>query len=271
MKNVVCKLLNIVNHGNRENADFSLAMGLLKNLDTVANTSIEQMAEQCYTSTASLSRLCRKLGYQNYAQFKQQFDRPVSSLLLSTDHRAIYTPHLSEQRTIERIIDREMECLAQLKEQIKREQLERIIDEIFRANTIYLICEQNRPDIIFDFQYKMLLANKYIDYRGNKWIQSYSTDPWSLRIHINLLTVESYESLHSDRIGISIADRVNKPDKRLVDIKIILTDPLPVISSDTTRKMDDGKYGPFLLQTLLNIVSVAYAEKYVLSKRVGRS
>ncbi|MDL2220126.1 hypothetical protein LJC55_00440 [Eubacteriales bacterium OttesenSCG-928-N14] len=267
MEDTIRKLVAIVNSSDRENTDYSIAMGLLKNIDCIANSSIEQMAEHCYTSTASLSRFCRKMGFQNYVLFKNEFNKPVSHLLMSLDHGATYVRGKSEKNVIDRLVDRRIKILQLLKLHIAPEQIERIINEMNRADAIYLICSGAQPDNFLNFQYRMLLANKYVDYRNSGWIQSYSTEPFSVRIHINLLTVEAYSSLDSKKVGIDISDRVDKTDRRLIDVKIIITDELPVVSTDNPRHMDDGKYGSFILETLLDIISIAYSEKFVLSKR----
>ncbi|MDL2220547.1 hypothetical protein LJC55_02660 [Eubacteriales bacterium OttesenSCG-928-N14] len=78
LEDTICKLVAIVNSSDRENTDYFIAMGLLKSIDSIANSSIEQMAEHCDTSTASLSRFCRKMGFQNYVLFKNEFNKSVS-------------------------------------------------------------------------------------------------------------------------------------------------------------------------------------------------
>ena len=267
MEEVLYKLLNIVNNNSSGDTEYSIAMGLLKNIVAIGKLSIEQMADKCYTSTASLSRFCRKLGFSNYSLFKSSFNQNPSELLMSSDHNVYYSHLMSEQKIINRVIEKQINILSTFKEEIDANCISEIIDEINNAEAIYLICNKEVQASIFDFQYKMLLAGKYVEYRRSDWIQSYSTKPHSLRIQINIFTVEGYSSMHSNIIGIDIAERINSKDKRLVDLKVIITDEVPIITTKNNRNMEDGKNCSMILSTFLKILSIAYSEKYVLSKR----
>ena len=48
---------------------------LLTNLDKICTLPIEQAAELCFTSPASLSRLARTLGYKGYADFRNNLSQ----------------------------------------------------------------------------------------------------------------------------------------------------------------------------------------------------
>lgn len=43
----------------------------LLHLSSMENMTIEQLAEVCYTSTSTISRIVRELGYSNYSAFRQ--------------------------------------------------------------------------------------------------------------------------------------------------------------------------------------------------------
>ena len=47
----------------------------LSNLEDACTLSIEQMAERCYTSPTSLTRLSRIIGYKGYADFRTQLEQ----------------------------------------------------------------------------------------------------------------------------------------------------------------------------------------------------
>jgi len=53
----------------------SICSALLSNLDAIRSMTIDEAAERCFTSPASLSRMVRAMGYQGYADFRTQLDR----------------------------------------------------------------------------------------------------------------------------------------------------------------------------------------------------
>ena len=57
---------------------YELAILLLKHEREIQNSSIDKVAQMCFASTATLSRFCRKLGFKNYNEFKNNFDQHYS-------------------------------------------------------------------------------------------------------------------------------------------------------------------------------------------------
>lgn len=51
-------------HGEQRIADYMLA-----NLDTIQRNTISELANNCHTSTASISRFVKRIGYSNYRDF----------------------------------------------------------------------------------------------------------------------------------------------------------------------------------------------------------
>ena len=54
---------------------YELAILLLKYGREIQSSSIDKVAQMCFVSTATLSRFCRKLGFENYNEFKNNFDQ----------------------------------------------------------------------------------------------------------------------------------------------------------------------------------------------------
>lgn len=47
------------------------AKKILQNIYKIPESSITDVAKMCYVSTATISRLCRKLNYESFADFKK--------------------------------------------------------------------------------------------------------------------------------------------------------------------------------------------------------
>lgn len=72
MAGFIYKLQGIVTSRSVNNLDAYIAKSLLINIHNIKpNTTISELAEMCYTSDSSLSRLAVKLGYKNFHGLKQ--------------------------------------------------------------------------------------------------------------------------------------------------------------------------------------------------------
>ena len=54
---------------------------ILDNPDDILQKNINELAQLSYTSTATVSRLCKKLGFKGYKDFKYQYATEYSHLL----------------------------------------------------------------------------------------------------------------------------------------------------------------------------------------------
>lgn len=54
---------------------------ILDNPDDILQKNINELAQLSYTSTATVSRLCKKLGFKGYKDFKYQYAAEYSHLL----------------------------------------------------------------------------------------------------------------------------------------------------------------------------------------------
>ncbi len=64
------KIIVYYNHCKDNDIYRSVIENILKNLDKVKNANIYELADLCYTSPTTISRLSRKMGYEGFADFK---------------------------------------------------------------------------------------------------------------------------------------------------------------------------------------------------------
>lgn len=64
------KIIVYYNHCKENDIYKSVIENILKNLDKVKKANIYELADLCYTSTTTMSRLSRKMGYRGFADFK---------------------------------------------------------------------------------------------------------------------------------------------------------------------------------------------------------
>lgn len=96
--NLLTSLLAILNTNDESDTDFVIAKYILNNLNTMADTSIYKVAEDCFVSRSSVQRFIANIGYDSFTQMKQSIAEVVAhegALLDYTDHSE-YTNYLLE-------------------------------------------------------------------------------------------------------------------------------------------------------------------------------
>lgn len=66
------KLVRFYNKSDENDMYHNVVGGVLHNLDKVNSVSIYDMADLCYTSTSTISRLVKMLGFKSYPDFKSK-------------------------------------------------------------------------------------------------------------------------------------------------------------------------------------------------------
>ena len=70
--NLTNKLINIINSSAKDDVNHMIASYLKNNLNQISEMKIEDLAKQCSTSIATISRFIRSLGYENYKAFREE-------------------------------------------------------------------------------------------------------------------------------------------------------------------------------------------------------
>lgn len=70
MSNIRIQLLNIINREDYNSMNFIIAKYLLENLERKKTISTKELAQECNVSKSSISRFCRKLGYEDFLELQ---------------------------------------------------------------------------------------------------------------------------------------------------------------------------------------------------------
>jgi DNA-binding MurR/RpiR family transcriptional regulator len=85
MSEILYKLLFILNQKPEGSTFYSIAMTLLLNIDHLESFSIETISRLCNVSNSSVSRFCRKIGYEDFFDFKYCLLHDVSNDLYRSE------------------------------------------------------------------------------------------------------------------------------------------------------------------------------------------
>ena len=65
-------LMTYVNFSSGQDMYYSIAKTILTHLEQIPSISINDLAELCFTSPATISRFCKDLNCRNFATFKKE-------------------------------------------------------------------------------------------------------------------------------------------------------------------------------------------------------
>lgn len=142
MRNAFYNLINFINTTNIHDVYWSAAKMILQNITKIPESTITDVASFCYVSTATISRLCRKLNYESFAEFKMDVSMNLNYFnqdaeRLQFDHQLPAKENLYKGKEVfqdhfENILDN----LKATYKHIKYEDLEGIVDRIHQSNKI---------------------------------------------------------------------------------------------------------------------------------------
>ena len=70
MRSAFYNLINFINTAKVDDVYANAAKKILENINKIPESNITDVAEMCFVSTATISRLCRKLNYESFSDFK---------------------------------------------------------------------------------------------------------------------------------------------------------------------------------------------------------
>ena len=72
MRSAYYQLINYLNTAKERDVFYYAASTILEHIDDIPNLSIGQVADLCFASPATISRLVRKLNFDSFNDFKHE-------------------------------------------------------------------------------------------------------------------------------------------------------------------------------------------------------
>ena len=94
--NAYIALINFLNTSNPTDIYYKVAQSILQNLDRIKNASIHEVADMCYVSAPTISRFCKKLGYESYSSFKSELSQAVLNYNYDNQYVSVDKSHEQE-------------------------------------------------------------------------------------------------------------------------------------------------------------------------------
>ena len=258
MSNIRIQLLNIINREEPNSMNFIIAHYILKNLEEKKAISTKELAKECNVSKSSISRFCRKLGYEDFLELQY----------------AIASYHSFEQKqfadlngdnTVELVqnyFQSIQDISAHSKQFLEIGILETLVKDIHDYEDVVLMGHVQSSFPAFSLQHYLTLLHKFV----------YSTQD----INEQKIMLETLD----DKSLIIIFSAAGKFIERVLDrMSVMEREHLPKISVITANKkkhlpfvykyielMENYSYiSPVVLEIYSNLIPLIYRKKYMLS------
>lgn len=159
---ITYRLLNYINTLDKNDSYYDVTRNILINFNKIENITINDLADLCFVSPATISRFCRHLGFANFQEFKRvcsenfSVENDYSKKLLDSFQE---NPRSAIENYTKSIIDNINDTL----NNIDFDHLDEIAKKIHNAKSVSFFGIQFLHDMGEHLQNKLILMDKFMD------------------------------------------------------------------------------------------------------------
>lgn len=150
---------------------------LQANFEAAVYMTIEELAKATYTSHSAIIRLCKKLGFTGFKEFRLELGREVHQLLAKFDQTIDANFPFSEQddgATIaKKMAELSIQAVKKAQLQIEDQPLDTIAEKLTQAKRIFVFAKGDSQITARKFQNKLVKLNKFLilaeEYSDSSW------------------------------------------------------------------------------------------------------
>lgn len=222
--------------------ELRIAQYLLEHGLEVKDASVDELAELTQTSSASIVRLCKKLGMSGYRDFRIQFvsEYEKSSHAVSVDANMPFGRDDSYEQIAWRLGNLAANAINNAITSFDYRQLERVVDKLEHADVINVFTVGTSIPAALDFKTKLMRMGRQINVDQDVMLQrAYALS--ATRQSFNLLIsqsgeteiIVSYAKILASRGCFTVALTANKASR----LAGICTETIPTNSSESSSFM----------------------------------
>lgn len=255
MSNIRIQLLNIINRESPDSMNFIIAQYILENLERKKVVSTKELADECKVSKSSISRFCRKLGYEDFLElqiaigsYNSFIEERFTDLKGENTHALIQNYFLDIK-----------EIINHLDQSLEVEVLEELVKDIHDYERVVLMGHVQSSFPAFSLQHYLTILHKFVYSTQDLNEQKEMLETLDDR---NLIIIFSAGGKFIERV----LDRMNVMNrKHLPKIYVITankTKHLPFVYKYIELKDSFNYTSPIILDMYSNLISLIYRKKY---------
>ncbi len=236
---------------------------ILSSLDSMPKLTIYQLAEQTFASPASISRLCKKLGFKGYSDFQKAVIYEQASRNTYLEGRVI---DFAKNSTIEEIMDgmisRNILGMEELKQLMSEESILKTVELIEASNNLSFFGMGASLIVAMDAQMKFIRGNKMAmvnqDWHSQLLVaRNMKRGDLAFTISYSGETEEMVEVTRAAKSNgakiITLTNKDNSTIANLADVNLFIpSNELPLRSAATVSRLMQLNYIDVIFQTYLS-------------------
>ena len=161
---ILYTLMTYVNVSSNQDMYYTIAHTVLTNLNKIPTIGINELADLCYTSPATISRFCKDINCKNFAAFKHELALAIKTLEdeIHMDKKDLEKIDENPQYLVDKIYEDTIEALKLGQKSTNIFEIDKICRMIHDASKVHFYGYQFNKIVASDFQLKLLKLKKLI-------------------------------------------------------------------------------------------------------------
>jgi DNA-binding MurR/RpiR family transcriptional regulator len=161
MGSITNTLLNYINTASRSDNYYDIAKNILNNINKIEQININDLAELCYVSPATISRFCRDIGFDNFQEFKKV---AAINYSIDTDYSRVFLGLSKEkpEEAIENYTSSVFENIKYAFEKISIESLNKLAKDIHDSKSVAFFGIQFLYNMGLHLQSRLIIMGKFM-------------------------------------------------------------------------------------------------------------
>ncbi len=260
-ENVLHVLTDNLNSSTKKN-EREIAKALLNNFNKIPDLSIEALAFSCFVSQPTLTRYIKKLGYENYNEFKQ-YVTEFQHVLSNEVNNDIFK--MNSDDVFSTPFKQAISSIEKTSKLISKNKMEEITDQIYNANQIVIIGIDYSELVAFDAQLRFMRYNVVMETAVKSSEQKQLVSSLKKGDLLIVLSVSGFtkglqevcQNINCDVNSIVISSNENP--------QILLNNPKRKVLNITTevnQNVNSSLSGRLNLLMLIDCLYIQYGRKY---------
>ena len=262
MKNLFYRLIIFLDTASEEDTNYNIALFMANNFYRISSMRINELADACFVSPATISRFCKSLGYENFAHLKQEChsfhsnDKKFNNLINVNLNTMAKDPREASHIYVGQII----ETLETMEETLDWHVIDQVLKLIHDHQNIVFFGTQFSNSAAVHLQTDLLMLEKFtVAYMDSERQKERAKEMGKDDIAIIISVNGNY--LYS---GYKTLQYLKKSGCKIVLITCSDRDCLhiPVDYYIKLSNLKDGKSGKHALLTAIELISLRYYTLY---------
>ncbi|WP_099469744.1 MurR/RpiR family transcriptional regulator [Konateibacter massiliensis] len=259
------RLVTTINETTIDSIEYHIAGVMMESIGSINSFSIGEMAKLCSVSKSTISKFVRKLGFDDYIDFKLEAVREHEKAVYIKNQNTSNITDCILAHSVDyyrKILDYDINHLFQT---IDKQPIEQLVDDIYHYKKVAAFGEVYSETICLNLQYKMAFYQKFIyttlnDQKQTEYIRNADED--------TLLIIFSnsgrYINVHAMQDGMPQKDCFNQSKGKVV----LITSNKEMRQNSWVDSLIYYEHStnvqnhPILYQLLIEMIAVKYQQKY---------